>query len=428
MIESQQSHAAVHRARVRGLFLFVASIIFVAALLVSNNKAFSTFEIARGTVVIPQEVGVQKQVQQQQQQQQQPAEVSAPSLKEQQREQRAVASEAFNEAWHKTIGTNISCFKGEKFGNVTFPISPHFIIIGAQKAGTTAMGHLLQMHPQLQRTHEVEAHFFDGDKVFLQNKDKLDDEATLCMIQERYHQHYWQPLEEKDYRKVFFEKTPRYIIWPDVPKHIQQVCPWNPKIVAILRDPIDRLYSHHKMNSGRDRGTAGTKLDIAIDQEISNMRGVGLTNAPLLTETRLHHNNDAAFAIPNLALREREDIVRETLNDKETAELWIVQRGMYAVHLESWLKHYQLGVNMLVIQYERMHSEPVRVWEEIQDFLQVPRFDLDRDVLSGDYSPTKSSFNTALSNTTTAYLKKFYQPYNDRLADLLGEEWRGVWD
>jgi len=32
-----------------------------------------------------------------------------------------------------------------------------------------------------------------------------------------------------------------------------------------------------------------------------------------------------------------------------------------------------------------------------------------------------------MSNSTEEYLERFFKPYNDELADLLGEEWRGVW-
>ena len=337
---------------------------------------------------------------------------------------------------------------------MTFPKSPHFIIIGAQKAGTTALSTLLDMHPLLKGTTAMEAHFFDEDTKFLLHKDHLDDEIRRCKVQRRYHQHYWSPVTEGDRGKLYFEKTPRYLFWPNVPKYIRQVCPWKPKIIVLLRDPIERLSSHHNMNAGRNQTTANYRLDNAINREVYWMRQANLTRAPLLGETRAPNNDnnnnnseEAEFAIPPLTVTERQRIVRNMLdNDKETAEFWLMQRGMYAVQLEAWLasssspqsnnnnNDYQVGVNLLAIQYERLQRDPVRVWHEVQDFLQVPRHELEPHVLRGDYSPTKNKSGTRdpqqqfLSQATREYLKKFYHPYNERLADLLGEEWRGVWD
>lgn len=344
------------------------------------------------------------------------------------------ASRTFNNAWKQSIGSNITCFRGETFGNlanVTFPKSPHFIIIGAQKAGTTALSTLLQLHPRLKGAKEVEGHFFDQDEKFLRLQHKLDDAANLCQVQKRYYHRYWAPLQEDDLGKLFFEKTPRYLFWPDVPAYLQKVCPWQPKLIAVLRNPIERLYSHHKMNAGRNETTVQFRFDNAINRELWYLREAGLTKAPLLGETQSpHYRYDPAdFAIPNMTQNERDHRIRNMLNyNKETAEFWLLQRGMYATQLESFLPQYEVGVNLLVVQYERMHRKPMLVWNEIQDFLQVPRFHLDQDVLRGDYSPTKSKYKEAMSESTREYLKLFFQPYNDRLEDLLGEEWRGVWD
>ena len=338
--------------------------------------------------------------------------------------------EAYNTVWKQSINDTISCSTGEAYGKksmISFPKSPHFIIIGAQKAGTSALGEWLDMHPKLKNAHG-EAHFFDENRFLLENLENLDDEVTMCKVRRRYHSINWQPLNDDDIGKIFFEKTPRYLIWPDVPKLIQKICPWNPKIIAILRNPISRLKSHHKMNSERERGTVGLSLDQAIHAELQVMRATGLTKAPLLTERSLHDNNDTAFAIPAISLHAREEKTKLLFDKAKKTEYWLIQRGMYAVQLESWLEHYRVGIDFHIIQYERMRSEPIQVWHEVQDFLQVPRHELHEQFLSTDYSPNKGEYKESMTVETTQYLKKFFKPYNDRLADLLGEEWRGVWD
>jgi len=296
-----------------------------------------------------------------------------------------------------------------------------------QKAGTSALGYLLDMHPMLKNA-KSEVHFFDENSFLLENLHNLDDEITICKLQRRYHIQSYDPLNKSDHGKVFFEKTPRYMMLPDVPRLIKKVCPWKPKIIAILRNPIDRLQSHHKMNVERGRGTHEISLDQAINAELQVMRKMGLTNAPLLTEQALH-NDDAAFEIPGMSLLDREQMTRQLFGDNaKRTEYWLMQRGMYAVQLESWLKYYRLGISLHVIHYERLRSEPQQVWKEVLEFLQVPHHELQKDDFETNYSPNKGEYKQVLSKSTIEYLKKFYKPYNDRLTDLLGEEWRGVWD
>ena len=39
---------------------------------------------------------------------------------------------------------------------------------------------------------------------------------------------------------VVMEKTPSYMLLGNLPQVIDAVCPWKPKILAILRNPVDR--------------------------------------------------------------------------------------------------------------------------------------------------------------------------------------------
>ena len=108
-------------------------------------------------------------------------------------------------------------------------------------------------------------------KLLLNNLNQEDNDEIMYKIRKSYYKK-WQHLPG-DEGKIFFEKTPCYLILPDVPETIETVCPWKPKIIVILRNPIDRLQSHHKMNLERARGTAGMSLDQVIDAWVSLTRG-----------------------------------------------------------------------------------------------------------------------------------------------------------
>lgn len=54
----------------------------------------------------------------------------------------------------------------------------------------------------------------------------------------------------------------------------------------------------------------------------------------------------------------------------------------------------------------------------------LPTLDLERD-----YRPhaDKERHEGGLDKVVEGYLREFYRPYNNHLADLLGESWRNVW-
>ena len=108
-----------------------------------------------------------------------------------------------------------------------------FLIIGAQKAGTSALFEYLREVPALQLPAVKEAHFFDDEGVDWTAPDYAP-----------YH-----ALFEPDDR-LCGEATPIYCYWPNAARRIHA---YNPamKLIMLLRDPIERAWSHWKMEYAR---------------------------------------------------------------------------------------------------------------------------------------------------------------------------------
>jgi hypothetical protein len=113
-----------------------------------------------------------------------------------------------------------------------------FLIVGAQKGGTTALDTYLRPHPQICMAERKEAHYFDEDSLFSSNGRLMD------------HTSYHALFNPKREKRVLGEATPIYMYWWEAPKRIWQ---YNPqmKLIALLRDPIDRAYSHWNMEHAR---------------------------------------------------------------------------------------------------------------------------------------------------------------------------------
>ena len=109
-----------------------------------------------------------------------------------------------------------------------------FVAIGAQKAGTTALFEYLKDDHRLNLSNVKEVHFFDDETL-----DWLAPDYGL------YHARF-----NMDRPGLKGEATPIYIFWPD---SLERLRAYNPsvRLILMLRDPVERAYSHWRMEYAR---------------------------------------------------------------------------------------------------------------------------------------------------------------------------------
>jgi len=112
-----------------------------------------------------------------------------------------------------------------------------FIVAGVQKAGTTALHHFLGQHSGLSLSNMKEVHYFDNEREF---------ESTPNY--NNYHKHFPR-IKSNTLRG---ELTPIYLYWNDSMRRIYEYNK-NMKIIILLRNPIERAYSHWNMERARNR-------------------------------------------------------------------------------------------------------------------------------------------------------------------------------
>ena len=106
---------------------------------------------------------------------------------------------------------------------------PDYVIIGAQKAGTTWWQGLLEEHPAIARAagQRRELHYFDH----------FWDRWPAREHVERYHRYFPRPVGS-----LAGEKTPGYLYQPWVPPMLAEAAP-DTRLIALLRDPVERYAS-----------------------------------------------------------------------------------------------------------------------------------------------------------------------------------------
>jgi len=117
---------------------------------------------------------------------------------------------------------------------------PDFLVIGAQRSGTTTLFYDLCRHPQVAGSPVKEVHFFDHH--FSRGVGWYRSFFPPTAAQERARRRGGELLGG--------EATPNYLFHPAAPERAAETVP-HVRLIAILRDPVDRAYSHYRKSVER---------------------------------------------------------------------------------------------------------------------------------------------------------------------------------
>ena len=123
---------------------------------------------------------------------------------------------------------------------------PTFLIIGAAKAGTTSLHHYLQLHPDICMSNVKELNFFIEEVCWHKGVD-------------------WY-ASRFDGSPVRGEGSPSYANFPvydGVPQRAASVVP-DAKLIYCVRDPVDRVVSHFRMERARAGDASLSLPDVAL--------------------------------------------------------------------------------------------------------------------------------------------------------------------
>ncbi len=104
----------------------------------------------------------------------------------------------------------------------------NLVIPGAAKSGTSALHEALGYHPQINMSSAKEPHYFSIENRF---EKKVEYHNSL--------------FESGSGKIIYGESSTSYMIWPEAIKRIAKDLN-NPKILFVLRDPVERTFSHYR--------------------------------------------------------------------------------------------------------------------------------------------------------------------------------------
>jgi hypothetical protein len=118
-------------------------------------------------------------------------------------------------------------------------IWPNFFLVGAAKAGTTSIYTYLSQHPDVFFPSIKEPHFFTQVRPSPEQRfliEAITKRGAYLRLYARAANHI-----------IIGDASPSYLWHPEVPHRIRAAVP-QAKIAIILRDPVERAYSHYLMD------------------------------------------------------------------------------------------------------------------------------------------------------------------------------------
>ena len=257
-----------------------------------------------------------------------------------------------------------------------FRVLPNFFVIGGVRCGTTSLYHYLGQHNCIKQAAYDELGYFD-DNFHL----------GLNWYRSLFPTKFIRKKIESEYKKFLtYDVTPFYIYNPLVVDRIFKFSP-NAKIIAVLRNPIDRAYSNYNSKM-QGEGDTKTTFEEIINPEIE------------IIEKNKKNIDDYAFLV-------------------NTFYELLLARGFYAKQLEFWFKKFPRK-NILLISSEELATNTDKTISEIFEFLEVPIQKI------SDLTKQNEIKYPKMKDSTREILINFFKPYNEKLFGVLGRRFN--WD
>jgi hypothetical protein len=284
----------------------------------------------------------------------------------------------------KSYGILTKTYQKFRYGFCTRPtnymtsplrVLPDFFVIGVVRSGTTSLFHYLSQHPCIEGSAYDELGYFD-DNFHL----------GLNWYRSLFPTKFTKNKIEKKYGKFLtYDVTPFYIYNPLVVKRILKYFS-NSKIIASLRNPIDRAYSNY-MIAFQD-GDIDCSFEDVIQSELDEINEA---------KTKL---NDESFLV---------DIYYNR----------ILSRGFYADQLKIWYELFPKD-QLLMISSEDLANNTNDTLNQIFNFLGLS------DIKINDTSQKNKREYSPMKEKTRNLLIEFYKPRNQELYRLVNRKFD--WD
>lgn len=318
----------------------------------------------------------------------------------------------------KAAGPNAQGIFDPKFKLLASMPKPEFMLIGGAKCGTTSFSTYLPAHPQVKECAIKEPNFWSWQ---------------LCS-RSQYQGFFVNPeplLEPAANQQIGGEYSTSSLIHPLVPRRVRARLP-KLRIIVLLRNPVDRAYSHYIM-SQRQGMEPFKSFDEIVRQEITEVPALlaahqrGFSDPDYRTGAHRCTPDGAPLRVaehnhgwPLHPLNSDEDLFRFYGTS-------YVFRSVYHDQLWRWLQLFPRE-QIKIIQAEKLFRERETVMNDVVRFLKLQPYKFRPEDLEHSWGGGASNYQepgdyTAMRPDTRAFLTAWFAPFNEQLFELIGERY-----
>ena len=232
---------------------------------------------------------------------------------------------------------------------------PDFLVLGAARSATTSLHYYLEQHPTISMSSIKEPNFFAFDHASDPPTPLIDPASSIVTKSVRDRGAYERLFAHAGDGDTLGEASPLYLYVRESPEQIERLL-GSPRLVAVLRNPIDRAYSHWLHIRREAAGDAVEGFRQACRTEMAG--GPGYT--PYGSGTH------------------------------------VLRMGRYDEPLQRYLDRFGPDP-LLVLEYQSVIDEPLAQLHRICDHVGVARHDFDTDTQYNRSGVTRSRTGAAMT-------------------------------
>lgn len=269
-------------------------------------------------------------------------------------------------------------------------VKPTFLIIGAQKCGTTALHKFLSTHPQLLRPKIKEIDYFSCDIRF---------ERGLNY----YHKHFYFKKSSSESNQYSFEASPSYFSRPNA---AQRIYNYNPemKLIGIVRDPVERAFS--AWNMYRNRVLNGKRN--FFNSWMKRCLGKNYKK----TDYKKRDALDFEFFYEAI----RSEI--KCMEKNKKIEMPLLNSGLYGKGLKSFLKHFPKS-QIYVLENKELLSNTINTLNDLTHFLSLKDHEWNFEDGTRVF---ETNYSREIDDKSLELLSSFYKEPNEYFFKLIDKE------
>ena len=308
-----------------------------------------------------------------------------------------------------------------KFKLLAAQPKPEFMLIGGAKCGTTSFSTYLPAHPQVKECKIKEPNFWSWQLcsrsqyqgLFVNSKPLLNPAADQA---------------------IGGEYSTSSLVHPLVPRRVRARLP-DVKIIVLLRNPIDRAYSHYIMS--QRQGLEPVKsFDEIVRQEIKEIPGLLAAHQRGFSDP--DYRTSAHRSMPDgtpLSVAEHNDEwpMHALVSDEQLFRFYgtsYVFRSLYHDQLWRWMQLFPRQ-QIKIIQAETLFADRQAVMNDVVSFLKLQPYEFQPEDLEHSWGGGASNYEEPgdyedMKSDTRQFLQDYFEPYNEQLFELIGERfnWR----